>query len=228
MRVIAGSARGRRLAGVPGDTTRPITDRAKEALFSILGPWIEDARVLDVFGGTGAVGIEALSRGARECVFLDLAPAAIRTMRANLEVTKLARSGTVLRQDALRWLQRGPREGQSYDLIYVAPPQWKGMWRTTLEALHEHDEWLAPGGLIVVQVDPKEDGPLPGVRWEETDRRTYGGVLLRFLERAADTPLASDEGKGAAAAQPAPTASPEPSASPEPTSSERHSHGPST
>src|SRR6185295_15055806 len=87
MRVIAGAARGRRLSAVPGDTTRPITDRAKEALFSILAPEIEDARVLDLFAGTGSVGIEALSRGAAACTFVELEKRAIDTIRGNLEHT---------------------------------------------------------------------------------------------------------------------------------------------
>ena len=182
MRVIAGTARGRRLASVPGDGTRPITDRAKEALFSILGPWIEDARVLDLFGGTGAVGIEALSRGADSCVFLDLAPAALRTMRENLRHTELDGRATVMRQDALRWLRRGPKPEQSYDLIYVAPPQWKQMWQQAMDALDAHPSWLAEGGRIVVQIDPLEDEPLSCRHFEEVDRRRYGNVLLRFLE----------------------------------------------
>ena len=80
MRVISGSARGHKLQSVPGNSTRPITDRAKEALFSILGNWIEGRHVLDLFGGTGAVGIEALSRGAAHVHFIDLSRAAIRTI----------------------------------------------------------------------------------------------------------------------------------------------------
>jgi 16S rRNA (guanine(966)-N(2))-methyltransferase RsmD len=194
MRVIAGSARGRKLASVPGDSTRPITDRAKEALFSILGPWIDGAQVLDLFGGTGAVGIEALSRGASSALFLDLAPAALRTMRDNLRSTGLASQATVLRQDAFRWLGKGPREGQSFDLIYVAPPQWNELWQRALAQLEAHPQWLAEGGRIVVQIDPLEDAPIESAHFEEVDRRRYGGVLLRFLERGPNGPHIEGDG----------------------------------
>ena len=108
MRVIAGSAKGKKLKMVPGDTTRPITDRTKEALFDILGSWIIGARVLDLFGGTGAVGIEALSRGAAHVTFIDSSRAASRTIGENLRLAGLAERATVKRKDAFRFLQRHP------------------------------------------------------------------------------------------------------------------------
>ncbi len=95
MRVITGKAKGRKLQSVPGDSTRPITDRAKEALFSILGDWIVDTHVLDLFGGTGGVGIECLSRGAEHVVFVDQNRNAIETINANLKHTRLEDQATV-------------------------------------------------------------------------------------------------------------------------------------
>ena len=109
MRVIAGIAKGRKLLPVPGEGTRPITDRAKEALFSILQPDLPGARVLDLFAGTGSVGIEALSRGAEWADFVEAAPAAVKTLRDNLERTGLAKSAGILRRDVFDVLAGPPR-----------------------------------------------------------------------------------------------------------------------
>ncbi len=179
MRVIAGRARGRRLAAVPGTGTRPITDRAKEALFSILGRAVQGAWVLDLFAGTGGVGIEALSRGAAGCDFVEWAPKAIATIHANLERTGLAGpQARVLRRDVLALLQRPP--AQPYHIIYVAPPQYQGLWLRTLRLLDATPEWLASDGVIVAQIDPREDEPVAFRHFGEVDRRTYAGVRLQF------------------------------------------------
>src|SRR6266508_4649558 len=106
MRVIAGTAKGTRLAPVPAGT-RPMSDRAREGLFSSLGPDVEGARVLDLFAGTGATGIEALSRGAAKAVFVDSAPTAARVIKENLRRARLAARGAVRRQDAARALRSG-------------------------------------------------------------------------------------------------------------------------
>ncbi|MCX6019385.1 MAG: RsmD family RNA methyltransferase [Chloroflexi bacterium] len=124
MKVNSGTARGRPLRSVPGDTTRPITDIVKQALFNILMDEAPGTRWLDLFGGTGAVGIEALSRGAASCVFLDTAPAAIRTIEENLRNTGLADKAKVIRQDALRHIAGRPNV--QYDFIYIAPHSKKG------------------------------------------------------------------------------------------------------
>lgn len=193
MRVIAGSARGTRLQLVPGDTTRPITDRAKEALFSILQPELPGARVLDLFAGTGAVGIEALSRGAAHCLFNDREPRAIRTIQQNLESARLGDRARVSRRDAFSLLRGAPEE--AYDLIYVAPPQYEGLWRKALEALDGAPRWGRPEGLVIAQIHPREDEPLALRRLEEIDRRRYAGVQLQFYawrETEPDAPDASD------------------------------------
>jgi 16S rRNA (guanine(966)-N(2))-methyltransferase RsmD len=182
MRVIAGEARGRRLALVPGEGTRPITDRAKEALFGILTPWIPGARVLDLFAGTGAVGIEALSRGAAHCDFIELQAGAVRTIQANLAATGLGARARVLRADVFGWLTRPP--ARPYDLVYVAPPQYHGLWRKALERLDAEAAWLAPGGRVVVQIHPREDEPLDLDHLAEVDRRRYGSVQLQFYAAA--------------------------------------------
>ncbi len=180
MRVIAGEARGRRLLSVPGTKTRPITDRAKEALFSILHGRVGGARVLDLFAGTGSVGIEALSRGAAWCDFVEMAPAAVKTIHANLERTGLADRARVLRRDVFPFLKGEP--DMPYDVVYVAPPQYRGLWRRTLAALDERPQWVDKTGLIVVQIHPREEEELDLAHWEERDRRQYGSVLLLFYE----------------------------------------------
>jgi len=186
MRVIAGRARGRRLASVPGTGTRPITDRAKEALFAVLRDVVPGARVLDLFAGTGSVGIEALSRGAEHCTFVEESPLAVRTLRANLEHTGLADGARVLRCDVFRLLHSGPVEG--YDLVYVAPPQYHGLWRRTLLALDQAPGWVTDGGRVVVQIHPREVEAVPLRHLAEVDRRHYGSVLLWFYASPDPTP----------------------------------------
>lgn len=186
MRVIAGRAKGRRLQSVPGDTTRPITDRAKEALFSILGESIVDARVLDLFGGTGAVGIEALSRGAAHATFVDLEPRAVATMRANLAHTGLEGAARVLRGDAFAVLRKDP--AAAYDILYIAPPQYKGLWRRALEIVDAAPGLLSEDGLAIVQIHPREEEELALANLALVDRRLYGSVRLLFFAHAAEAP----------------------------------------
>lgn len=185
MRVIAGTARGHRLQSVSGDATRPITDRVKEALFNILGDFIVGARILDLFAGTGAVGIEALSRGAAEVVFIDKSPVALRTVRANLQHTRLAEHAIVLRADAFKYLA-GPIQ-TPFDLVYVAPPQYKGWWADALHALDVRPTWLSNdaelgSGIAVAQIHPREYQDLPLHNLVEYDQRKYGSTLLCFYE----------------------------------------------
>ena len=189
MRVIAGSARGHRLQSVPGDSTRPITDRAKEALFSILGDWIRETRVLDLFGGTGAVGIEALSRGAAHAHFLDRNRKAVQTIQANLQHCKFEHQATVAQGDAFAFLES--YRGEPFDLIYIAPPQYQGLWHKALALVDQRPELLASFGAVIVQIHPREDEPVELNFLEEYDRREYGSVLLIFYASSED--LAADE-----------------------------------
>ncbi len=179
LRVIAGEAKGRRLKMVPGDETRPIGDRVKGSLFNILGADVVEANVLDLFAGTGSVGIEALSRGAHHVLFLDSNRAAVGTIHANLETTGLAPRATVVQRNAFAFLESRPAE--PYDLVYVAPPQYKGLWRRALELLDQGAGWLAPDALVVVQIDPKEEQEMALTRLRPVDRRRYGNTLLLFF-----------------------------------------------
>lgn len=188
MRVITGMAKGRKLQMVPGDSTRPITDRAKEALFSILGNWVEGIRVLDLFGGTGAVGIECLSRGAAYAHFLDRNRKAVETIRANLRHCQLESNATVERSDSFAFLES--YRGEPFDLIYVAPPQYQGLWSNALLLIDQRSELLSADGDVIVQIHPKEEMPVELASLHEYDRRRYGSVLLLFY---ASNALLEDE-----------------------------------
>jgi 16S rRNA (guanine966-N2)-methyltransferase len=179
MRVISGTAKGRHLQSVPGDSTRPITDRVKEALFNILGSDVNDADFLDLFGGTGGVGIEALSRGAAHAVFIEKNHKAQATIKANLELTRLVERGEIVRGDAFRYLQGTP---QSFHYIYVAPPQYERLWVNALTLLDEQPGWLADDGEIIVQIHPKEYEVVPLENFEEIEQRRYSSTLLVFYE----------------------------------------------
>lgn len=189
MRVISGKAKGRKLQMVPGEGTRPITDRAKEALFSILGRWIVDTRVLDLFGGTGAVGIECLSRGAAHAHFIDLNRKAVETISANLRHCRLEKQATIERGDSFAFLQR--YRSEPFNLIFVAPPQYQEWWRKALQLIDSHPHLLASFGSVVVQIHPREEAPLQLEHLQEYDRRKYGSVMLLFYANVED--LANEE-----------------------------------
>lgn len=169
---------------VPGTSTRPITDRAKEALFSILGEWIIGARVLDMFGGTGGVGIEALSRGAEFAQFIDRERRAVETIQANLRHCQLAQDAQVHREDSFAFLEK--YRGEPFDFIYIAPPQYKELWIKALHQIDSRPDLLAEGGVVTVQIHPREDAPVELTHLVEYDRRSYGSVLLLFYADQAE------------------------------------------
>ncbi len=182
MRVISGSAKGIRLASVPGKSTRPITDQVKEALFNILGAWIRDKTVLDLFGGTGAVGIEALSRGAAHVDFLDINYRAYKTIHQNLKTTRLDDRANVLKKDAFVFVHEEKEE--QFDLIYIAPPQYKDFWIKAMRALDNNPGLLNNDGIIVVQIHPKEYQDTTDFRnIKSYDVRNYGDTQLIFFEQ---------------------------------------------
>jgi 16S rRNA (guanine(966)-N(2))-methyltransferase RsmD len=179
MRVISGSAKGRNLQSVPGDSTRPITDRVKEALFNILGADIVAARFLDLFGGTGGVGIEALSRGAAHAVFIEKNRKAQETIKANLLHTRLNDRAEIVRGDAFAYLQGVP---QPFHYIYIAPPQYQRWWVDALTLIDEQPDWLAGDGEIIVQIHPKEYEAVPLEHFAEIEQRKYSSTVLVFYE----------------------------------------------
>jgi 16S rRNA (guanine966-N2)-methyltransferase len=182
IRVISGTAKGRKLKMVPGDSTRPVRDIVKESLFNILGEWVRGSRWLDLFAGTGGIGIEALSRGAEYCLFLDTGRDAVRTIHENLEITGLAENAEVHRLDAFDYLSGEPGEANRYEVIYVAPPQYKDIWVKVLRQIDAQPTWLYPDGIVVVQIDPREYEDVPLQNLQKYDERKYGRTLLCFYE----------------------------------------------
>ncbi len=180
IRVIGGRAKGVRLAMVPGEGTRPISDRVKEALFNIIGVEVVDSFWLDLFAGTGSVGIEALSRGAAWVWFNDSDRRAVRTIIENLSRAKLSEKAKITRKDAFRLLEDSA--GQGFDYVYVAPPQYQGLWLRALRLLDERIAWLNPDAWVVAQMHPREYEDLGLTRLEEVDQRRYGNTLLVFYE----------------------------------------------
>ena len=180
LRVISGSARGRRLKTVPGDTTRPITDRVKESLFNILGPDVPDSTWLDLFAGTGAVGIEALSRGAQFVRFIDRNRLPVKVVRENLKSTNLSDRAEVHQMDAFAVLKNSV--DRQFDYVYIAPPQYKQMWKKALETLDKNIDWVSEESWVIVQIHPIELEPVTLENLVEFDQRRYGSTLLIFYE----------------------------------------------
>ena len=185
MRVISGSAKGRVLKAVPGDSTRPILDRAKVPLFDILRAFIPEKNVLDLFGGTGQIGIETLSQGASHCVFIDTNAHAVATIKENLATTQLSDKAEIRHTDAFVYLKNSSKV---FDLIFVAPPQYKGIWIEAMRLLAERPHLLADDGRIVVQIDPKEYENLDLVSFKEESQRKYGNTLFVFYSKNVATP----------------------------------------
>jgi 16S rRNA (guanine(966)-N(2))-methyltransferase RsmD len=181
LRVISGKAKGRKLKAVPGDTTRPITDRTKESLFNILASDVLESNWWDLFGGTGAVGIEALSRGAAFVRFSDLNRAPIETMKYNVEHCGFSKQAEIRRADAFSYLNAAP--DKRFEYVYIAPPQYQDMWQKALELVDDNLGWLSDDGWVIAQIDPKEYQKLVLVNLEEFDQRKYGTTLLVFYQR---------------------------------------------
>lgn len=179
MRIIAGSRKGARIAAPKGLATRPTGDRVREAAFNLIGP-VEDARVLDLFAGSGAMGLEALSRGARRCVFVESDRAACRTIKANLEKLRLAGAAVHCR-DAVTVLREERVAARSYELVLCDAPYEE------YAALEPHLASLLPGvlagdGLLVVETDARTTPQLP---LDEVTSRRYGSARLTLYRHAA-------------------------------------------
>jgi len=178
VRIIAGSRKGARIFAPKGSDTRPTGDRVREAAFNLIGPGrVEDANVLDLFAGSGAMGLEALSRGAAHATFVESNRDACRTINRNLD--KLGLEGaTVLCQDALTALRADVRGVTRYDLVLVDPPYRR--FSSLQNALIQHlPEILAPGGLLLVETAAEEEPELP---LQKRTSRRYGSARLTLFE----------------------------------------------
>ena len=177
MRIIAGSRKGHSIAAPKGLDTRPTSDRTREAVFNIVAPWVEDADVLDLFAGSGAMGLEALSRGAARVVFVERDPDAVRAIERNLDRLRLA--GTVVRRDAVTALAAEAAAGRKYDLVLVDPPY--EMFSSLQNGLSRYlPAVLSEDGLVVVETGAREEPELPPFS-KRTSRR-YGSARISIFE----------------------------------------------
>lgn len=180
-RIIAGSAKGIRLKSVPGSITRPITDRVKEALFNIIGSDIAGATFLDLYAGTGSVGLEALSRGATFSRFTEINSTVIKILNENILSCGFKDKSDVIRINALKYITSNPKT--QFDYIFIAPPQYKNIWVQTLNLINLNSHHCTSDCWVITQIDPLEYQDITLDAFIEIDRRRYGNTLLLFLSR---------------------------------------------
>lgn len=179
MRVIAGKARGINLKPPDGQATRPTTDRVKEAMFSIIHFDLPGAKILDLFGGTGQLGIEAISRGAQEAVFVDSTDKACALIRENLKRCKMENEGKVIRADYLAYLDRCK---ESFDIILLDPPYAEVFLENAIKKISEIDI-LKSGGIIVAERPVGKDLPVDFPGFTRSKDYKYGTVLLTLYRK---------------------------------------------
>lgn len=180
MRIITGTAKGTRLKTPRGSQTRPTADRVKESIFNILGVTVQNAKVLDLFAGTGNLGLETLSRGARVAVFVDKSPESIQLIKENSVLTKLADRIEVIKNDSINALNRIIKDGRKFDLIFCDPPYNKGLVKLILEKI-DNSQLITPDGVIVVEHSKHEqiDNEFNNLIVKRTER--YGETLVSFI-----------------------------------------------
>jgi len=184
MRIIGGRAKGRRIAVPPGYTVRPTSDRIKEALFNILGP-LEGQTFLDLYAGTGSVGLEALSRGARQVVFVERIPSLVAALKRNLEVFGFSGGYEIIASDIGPAFSRMVEKELQFDVIFADPPYRKGQIARTVDLLNFHVSLLAPGGVAILQRAREEPLVIEGDQGMTlVDERKYGDTLLSFMRHS--------------------------------------------
>lgn len=181
LRIIGGEYRGRRLSTVKGSHTRPTADRMRESLFNILRPHIPGAHVLDLFAGTGALGIEALSRGAASAVLIDMDAAALSVIHKNIEACRLGAKTRVIRCNIKAGLACVQEYLPPFDIVMMDPPYEAGLVNPALANLGKSRS-LRPGALVVVEHSQHETIPDTMTGLPISDRRTYGRTCFTFLQ----------------------------------------------
>ena len=184
MRIVAGSLKGRAILAPEGQNTRPTSDRARQAIFNVLehaswGESLHEARVMDIYAGSGALGFEALSRGAAFALFVEIDDGARGVIRENMDAYGLFGRARVHRRSAIDLGERPGSVGEAFDLAFLDPPYAKGLGEQTLERLRE-GQWLKPGAIVVFERGSDEpDIDTPG--YERLDARDYGAARVLFL-----------------------------------------------
>lgn len=182
MRIISGNFRGRKLIQIQGKDIRPTSDRVREAIFNILGPAIKNARVLDLFAGTGALGLEALSRGADHAVFVDAALSSCTTIQKNIDLCKMTDQALILHHDIICLPLPQTLGSPPFDLIFIDPPYGKGHVETTLGKAGFID-LLAPTGIIVTEQSFKESFTKPINGLDIYRQKKYSKTFISFLRK---------------------------------------------
>ena len=182
LRVIAGVAKGHRLKTPRGMATRPTSDRVKEALFNIIAAFVPDSYVLDMFSGTGSLGIEALSRGAAYAVFVDYHKECVDIIKENLNYTKLQSKAKVFQADCLRVAKKLGRRGNRFDIIFMDPPYSKNLVEGALSSIVENGI-IKDNGIIVVEHRKSDTVPQKIGDVELVRRQDYGDTSLSFYRR---------------------------------------------
>lgn len=183
MRVISGMRKGHRLCSPKGMDVRPTEDKVKESLFNILGKIKTDSLVLDLFAGSGSIGIEFLSRGAGKCYFIDVSPRSISAIKENLSHTRLAESATVIKTNALSAIRDFSKSGIEFDYIYVDPPFGYGdLLDKVFKNLNDHPI-LKDEGLLIVEHESQRILDEEIFEFKRTDSRRYGSKTITFFKR---------------------------------------------
>ena len=191
MRIVAGTLRGRPLVAPKGQSTRPTADRTRQALFNVLehaawSPSLQGARVMDVFAGSGALGLEAISQGAAFCLFVDQSAGARAVIRANAEALGATDRTRIDRRDAATLGARTDADGLPFDLAFLDPPYGKGLGEAALARLAA-GHWLAEGALAVIERGVADPAPIPP-GFEAVDERTWGAARVAFLRASPLAP----------------------------------------
>ncbi|MBT2598817.1 MULTISPECIES: 16S rRNA (guanine(966)-N(2))-methyltransferase RsmD [unclassified Oceanobacillus] len=176
MRVIAGIHKGRQLKPVPGQHTRPTTDKVKEAIFQVIGPFFSDGRVLDLFAGSGGLGIEALSRGMDQAIFVDKHPKSVHTIRENLRHLKLEDRAEVFRTDAFRALKAAAKRELLFNLVLLDPPYGKIDYLELMNELVDN-HLLADDAIVYCEHEDSQDLPTEYGPFQAIKQENYGGLI---------------------------------------------------
>ena len=181
LRVISGTAKGHGLKTVKGDTTRPTSDKVKGALYNIIAPYIGDSSVLDMFAGTGSLGIEALSRGAASAVFFDRSQQCCGIIKENLQHTKLTDKASVYTIDFTAGIEKMYKEGRKFDIIIMDPPYNKNFIQEALKLLTINDIMM-DDGVIIAEHSIKDELPESCGRIKAIDTRKYGDTMITIYK----------------------------------------------
>lgn len=192
MRVVSGSAKGRPLKSVPGSGTRPTSDKVKEAVFSMIGPYFEGGKVLDLFAGTGGLGIEALSRGMEHAIFVDMEPMSIETIRANLKATGMENQSEVYRNDAARALKVLEKRGVILDAIFLDPPYRMKNADEIMQQMHDRG-LLQDDATIVIEHDSRYEYPDELNHFICSRKALYGETAVTIYRYQVETHLIKGE-----------------------------------